>query len=224
MRQCSELAEQKASGFLDLAISDGVPQGPVSSKSNPIFCLQPYAERSAFPGVGGIHLASPIRGYQRGLVSPRRLVLEQLAAWPTLRVLVCACLRTSLAVCKPAWLHRGGMRLVRESSVCVLWQVRAAFETDLLEVCAPRQANVGLLAYSPLAGGSLSGKYSKGTADQSSRFNLFPGESPAQLIASLFFILFPCFPRRGPAHLEALCWRTAYPEQAACSPQFRPSA
>ena len=30
--------------------------------------------------------------------------------------------------------------------------VRTAFETDLAEVCAPRQANVGLLAYSPLAG------------------------------------------------------------------------
>lgn len=31
--------------------------------------------------------------------------------------------------------------------------VRGAFETDLAEVCAPRQCNVGLLAYSPLAGG-----------------------------------------------------------------------
>lgn len=36
--------------------------------------------------------------------------------------------------------------------------VRGAFETDLAEVCAPRQCNVGLLAYSPLAGGALSGK------------------------------------------------------------------
>ena len=53
-------------------------------------------------------------------------------------------------------------------------QVRGAFETDLAECCAPRQANVGLLAYSPLAGGSLSGKYIKGN-DPKARFNLFPG-------------------------------------------------
>ena len=30
--------------------------------------------------------------------------------------------------------------------------VRGAFETDLAETCSPRNANVGLLAYSPLAG------------------------------------------------------------------------
>lgn len=30
--------------------------------------------------------------------------------------------------------------------------VRGPFETDLAETCAPRQCNVGLLAYSPLAG------------------------------------------------------------------------
>lgn len=36
--------------------------------------------------------------------------------------------------------------------------VRGAYETDLAEVCAPRQCDVGLLAYSPLAGGALSGK------------------------------------------------------------------
>lgn len=30
--------------------------------------------------------------------------------------------------------------------------VRTAYETDLAETCAPRQCNVGLLAYSPLAG------------------------------------------------------------------------
>lgn len=53
-------------------------------------------------------------------------------------------------------------------------QVRGSFETDLAEVCAPRQMNVGLLAYSPLAGGSLSGKYIKGN-DPKARFNLFPG-------------------------------------------------
>ena len=45
------------------------------------------------------------------------------------------------------------------------------------QVCAPRQCNVGLLAYSPLAGGALSGKYI--TGDEAvvarSRFNLFQG-------------------------------------------------
>lgn len=52
--------------------------------------------------------------------------------------------------------------------------VRVPFETDLAEAC--RRHNVSLLAYSPLAGGSLSGKYNTGKEDTSkSRFNLFPG-------------------------------------------------
>ena len=43
---------------------------------------------------------------------------------------------------------------------------------------ACRQCNVGLMAYSPLAGGALSGKYAvEGKAAENSRFNLFPGES-----------------------------------------------
>lgn len=54
---------------------------------------------------------------------------------------------------------------------------RSLFETDLAEVCAPRQCNVSLLAYSPLAGGALTGKYI--TDDESkiakSRFTLFEG-------------------------------------------------
>lgn len=54
---------------------------------------------------------------------------------------------------------------------------RSLFETDLAEVCAARQCNVSLLAYSPLAGGALSGKYI--TSDESkianSRFTLFEG-------------------------------------------------
>jgi len=55
-------------------------------------------------------------------------------------------------------------------------QVRSAFETDLSEVCAPRQCNVGLLAYSPLAGGALSGKYLQGgQGHEKARFNIFPG-------------------------------------------------
>ena len=37
--------------------------------------------------------------------------------------------------------------------------VRNEFETGLLEACSPANANVGLLAYSPLAGGALTGKY-----------------------------------------------------------------
>ncbi len=41
-------------------------------------------------------------------------------------------------------------------------------------MCAPTKTNVGLLAYSPLAGGSLSGKYIDGPAE-GSRFTLFPG-------------------------------------------------
>lgn len=38
-----------------------------------------------------------------------------------------------------------------------------------------RRHNVSLLAYSPLAGGALSGKYVKGDAPKTARFNLFPG-------------------------------------------------
>ena len=37
--------------------------------------------------------------------------------------------------------------------------VRSDFENGLNEVCSPNNANVGLLAYSPLAGGILTGKY-----------------------------------------------------------------
>lgn len=55
--------------------------------------------------------------------------------------------------------------------------VRGGIETDLAEVCAPRQCNVGLLAYSPLAGGALSGKYigSDGKGLEKARFNMFKG-------------------------------------------------
>jgi aryl-alcohol dehydrogenase-like predicted oxidoreductase len=38
-----------------------------------------------------------------------------------------------------------------------------------------RRHNVSLLAYSPLGGGSLSGKYITGNAKDNSRFNLFQG-------------------------------------------------
>eukprot|EP00238_Polyblepharides_amylifera_P007840 CAMPEP_0196575914 /NCGR_PEP_ID=MMETSP1081-20130531/5299_1 /TAXON_ID=36882 /ORGANISM="Pyramimonas amylifera, Strain CCMP720" /LENGTH=331 /DNA_ID=CAMNT_0041894371 /DNA_START=238 /DNA_END=1233 /DNA_ORIENTATION=- len=52
--------------------------------------------------------------------------------------------------------------------------VRTNFETDLAETCSPRHNNVGLLPYSPLAGGSLTGKYINSTPE-GARFNLFPG-------------------------------------------------
>ncbi|GFR52902.1 hypothetical protein Agub_g15546 [Astrephomene gubernaculifera] len=53
--------------------------------------------------------------------------------------------------------------------------VRVPFETDLSETC--RRHHVSLLAYSPLAGGMLTGKYDKLSAQQlqAARFNLFPG-------------------------------------------------
>ncbi|KAK3041364.1 hypothetical protein RJ639_002345 [Escallonia herrerae] len=55
--------------------------------------------------------------------------------------------------------------------------IRCKFEIDLLEVCHPNNCNIGLLAYSPLAGGSLSGKYLdvQSEAARKGRLNLFPG-------------------------------------------------
>ncbi|GMI16515.1 hypothetical protein TrLO_g10773 [Triparma laevis f. longispina] len=53
--------------------------------------------------------------------------------------------------------------------------VRKDYEAGLTEVCSPRNMNVGLLAYSPLAGGILSGKYAKDEVDEKARLNLFPG-------------------------------------------------
>ncbi|XP_059650866.1 uncharacterized protein LOC132296955 isoform X2 [Cornus florida] len=48
---------------------------------------------------------------------------------------------------------------------------------DLVEVCHPNNCNIGLLAYSPLGGGSLSGKYIDidSEAAKKGRLNLFPG-------------------------------------------------
>jgi aryl-alcohol dehydrogenase-like predicted oxidoreductase len=37
--------------------------------------------------------------------------------------------------------------------------VRNDFESGMLEACSPVNNNMGLLAYSPLAGGALTGKY-----------------------------------------------------------------
>ncbi len=47
-----------------------------------------------------------------------------------------------------------------------------AFEGDLAEISI--RENIGLLAYSPMAFGVLSGKYIKGNAGDQSRLNLFP--------------------------------------------------
>ncbi|KAK9288292.1 hypothetical protein L1049_016743 [Liquidambar formosana] len=54
---------------------------------------------------------------------------------------------------------------------------RCRFEVDLVEVCHPNNCNIGLLAYSPLGGGSLSGKYLdiNSEAARKGRLNLFPG-------------------------------------------------
>lgn len=52
---------------------------------------------------------------------------------------------------------------------------RSDYEAGLIEVCSPRNENVGLLAYSPLAGGILTGKYSDPKVSSGSRLNLFPG-------------------------------------------------
>ena len=46
------------------------------------------------------------------------------------------------------------------------------FEGDLAEIS--HRENIGLLAYSPLAFGVLSGKYIEGTARKDARLNLFP--------------------------------------------------
>ena len=51
---------------------------------------------------------------------------------------------------------------------------RGPFETDLTETCSRRNCNVSLLAYSPLAGGALSGKYVN-DAPPNARFSLFAG-------------------------------------------------
>ncbi|CAI9118171.1 OLC1v1019703C2 [Oldenlandia corymbosa var. corymbosa] len=55
--------------------------------------------------------------------------------------------------------------------------VRCKFEVDLVEVCHPNNCNIGLLAYSPLGGGALSGKYLDidSEAARKGRLNLFPG-------------------------------------------------
>ncbi|WP_299553349.1 aldo/keto reductase [Seonamhaeicola sp.] len=78
-----------------------------------------------------------------------------------------------------AW---GTMRYLEESKTNNLPRIRTiqnpysllnrTFEGDLAELSI--RENVGLLAYSPLASGSLSGKYISGKLPKNSRFDLFP--------------------------------------------------
>lgn len=53
--------------------------------------------------------------------------------------------------------------------------VRSDYESSLIEVCSPRHENIGLLAYSPLAGGILTGKYASPEVSKTARLNIFPG-------------------------------------------------
>jgi len=52
---------------------------------------------------------------------------------------------------------------------------RLEYEVNLAECCSPTNCNVGLLAYSPLAGGALSGKYLGDQAPKNARLAMFPG-------------------------------------------------
>ncbi|KAK4266151.1 hypothetical protein QN277_027115 [Acacia crassicarpa] len=60
---------------------------------------------------------------------------------------------------------------------CYSLLVRCHFEVDLVEVCHPKNYNIGLLAYSLLGGGSLTGKYIdiNSKAAREGRLELFPG-------------------------------------------------
>lgn len=54
--------------------------------------------------------------------------------------------------------------------------VRNEFETGMVEACSPRNGNIGLLAYSPLAGGALTGKYlDEKRVDAKARMRAFIG-------------------------------------------------
>jgi aryl-alcohol dehydrogenase-like predicted oxidoreductase len=78
-----------------------------------------------------------------------------------------------------AW---GTMRYIEESKYHNLPRIKTiqnayslltrTFETDLAEVAL--RENVGLLAYSPMAFGVLSGKYLTGKAEENARLKLFP--------------------------------------------------
>jgi aryl-alcohol dehydrogenase-like predicted oxidoreductase len=66
-----------------------------------------------------------------------------------------------------------GLPRIQTIQNCYHMLQRSTFETDLAETC--RRHQVSLLAYSPLAGGVLSGKYLKPDTPNTARLNLFPG-------------------------------------------------
>lgn len=83
---------------------------------------------------------------------------------------------TPFGVCKFAELaEREGLPKIVSIQNSYSLLVRSDFESGLSEVCSPRNTNVGLLAYSPLAGGILSGKYATEDVSDRARLNLFPG-------------------------------------------------
>lgn len=53
-----------------------------------------------------------------------------------------------------------------QNSFCLLHR---SFETELAEACAPSNYNIGLLPWTPLAGGALTGKYLHGKAPSDGR-------------------------------------------------------
>lgn len=63
-----------------------------------------------------------------------------------------------------------------QNQFCIL---NRHFESDLAEACAPSNYNIGLLPWSPLGGGALSGKYGRDkdgklTGNDKSRFMMYP--------------------------------------------------
>ncbi|KIZ07436.1 Aldo/keto reductase family [Monoraphidium neglectum] len=81
---------------------------------------------------------------------------------------------TSYGVSEFAWAAKTlGLPKIQTIQNCYHLLCRTAYETDLAETC--RRHDVSLLAYSPLAGGALSGKYLTRDAPKEARFNLFPG-------------------------------------------------
>jgi len=58
-----------------------------------------------------------------------------------------------------------------QNSFCMLHR---SFETELAEACAPSNYNIGLLPWTPLAGGALSGKYMRGQKPEDGRLVKYP--------------------------------------------------
>ncbi|GMH29200.1 hypothetical protein Nepgr_031043 [Nepenthes gracilis] len=71
----------------------------------------------------------------------------------------------------------GGLPKIVSIQNCYNLLTRCRFEVDLVEICHPNNCNIGLLAFSPLGGGILSGKYldAHSEAAKKGRLNLFPG-------------------------------------------------